>query len=65
LGLERGLEGVDGHENHPEEGGCDCCEDGLEEERQFGEERVGVEQGEDAYVGGGVAEAVRVMLMLT
>lgn len=58
LRLERRLERVDGGENHTEQGRRDRREDGFERLREALESGVGGEEGEDAYVGGGVAEPV-------
>lgn len=57
LSLERGFQSVDGCQDHPEGGGAERGEDILDGDGQALQKGVGLEEGVDAGVGGGVAEA--------
>lgn len=56
LSLERSFQSVDGCQSHPEGGGAEGSEDILDGDGQTLEKGVGLEEGVDAGVGGGVAE---------
>lgn len=55
--MEGGFQRVDGGEEHPEGCGAEGGEDGFDRGGEGGEVAVGLEEGEDAGVGGCVAEA--------
>lgn len=57
LSLERGFEGVDGRQDHAECCGTERGKNILDGDGEMLEEGVGLEEGVDAGVGGGVAEA--------